>query len=283
LDGVSVRHRKKQTNVFSDLSTIHDSLSNDGSIVIKSPMSYIVSGHLQLLGYLAPTASDPILIATDDIGLISESPFSASEIQKYTNMINMPVFAVWAVPPQGMNNGGSTNGAYLVTDWQSQRASGEAPAEAIALTFYDNSSGALDLSSGLLTVATAGFYRHSMYLHMEVTHAGNFGVFVQINGLRHVGDFCQTTADSTFSDSHHFSTEIWHNAGDQVGFQIATTDTNSANGLFASWTTTLAYNGTVLGVPTSMEKCVAMVSARRSSPMVVVIDTRDVGNGYFHR
>jgi hypothetical protein len=92
--------------------SFHDSrffVINDGSIVIKAPMSYIVSGHLQLLGYLAPTASDPILIATDDIGLISESPFTASEIQKYTNMINMPVFAVWAVPPQGMNNGGSTN------------------------------------------------------------------------------------------------------------------------------------------------------------------------------
>lgn len=209
--------------------------------------SYAIANRAQLEDYTSASSS---ILAADDTGLLVQAPYSMEELAQRVGMSNRPVFAVWCVPPQDMSaNGPSTQGSYNIGNWRTSK-DGSVPSEALALRFGDVSGGALDRTTGNFTVARSGLYRHSMYLRMNSSSNGAYGLFLRINGLRHVGDFLTTPADTFFKDSLHFSTEQWHEAGEVINFTLVTTFTDgSADGIFASWTVTLAFDGAEAGTP----------------------------------
>jgi hypothetical protein len=118
----------------------------------------------------------------------------ATELRRYVGMANAPMFDAWTVPPQNMSaNGPATQGTYIITGWQAQTADPDAaaPAEAKAMVFFDESDGAFDPSTGIFSVPKSGNYRHSMYMRIRGNNDGNYGIFLRVNGVRHVGDFFQ--------------------------------------------------------------------------------------------
>lgn len=207
---------------------------------------------VRLTNYASLDSQKPAILEADGMGSLHKAEVSLTELSKYIDSRNDYLFSVWTVPPNGLDEGGATNGTYVLDDWKSAR--GTTPGEAVVMGFYDNSDGALDAATGIFTVPVDGLYRHSMYVRMR-SYGGNFGIFVQIGGLRHVGDFFPVTTDTTFNDCHSFSAEVWHRAGDEVCFQLSTTDStgSGADGRFAHWAITRVYNGDTLGVPASDE------------------------------
>jgi hypothetical protein len=173
---------------------------------MQHTMSYAISNQVQLSGYAADPQGDPVLIAVDDAGLLSKSTYDATELRRYVGMANVQMFDAWTVPPQNMSaNGPATQGTYLISGWQAQTADPDtvAPAEAKAITFSDGSGGAFDLATGIFSVPKSGNYRHSMYMRIRGNNDGNYGIFLRVNGVRHVGDFFKIPNDAVFDNSCH--------------------------------------------------------------------------------
>lgn len=209
--------------------------------------SYTIAHKAQLEDYAAASSS---ILTSDDTGLIVSAPYSTEELTQRVGMSNRPMFSVWTVPPQDMSiNGPSTQGTYVINNWRTE-SGGSVPPEATVLHYGDASGGALDLATGNFTIARSGIYRHSMYLRMNSSSNGNYGLFLRINGMRHVGDFRGTPADVVFRDSLNFATEMWHEAGEVINFIVVTTfEDGSADGIFASWTVSLVFDGAEAGTP----------------------------------
>jgi hypothetical protein len=164
-------------------------------------------------------------------------------------MVNRRLFSVWTVPPQNMVVDGPTEGVYRLGNWRID-AAGSVPAQATALSFYDSTDGALDHTTGLFNVPRTGIYRHSLYAHVQTIGHTNFGLFVEVNGMRHVGNFARTPEDVVFGDSAHFAIEMWHQENEKIGFLCATAHTDTTiNGYFAHWTVTRTYDSATFGVP----------------------------------
>ncbi|BBI30583.1 hypothetical protein QKT49_gp180 [Acanthamoeba castellanii medusavirus] len=190
-----------------------------------------------------------MLLDVDDAGNVAPSPFTSVDISKRLDMVNKRLFSVWTVPPQNMIVDGPTQGIYRLGNWRVD-ADGSVPAQATVLTFYDKTEGGLDYETGLFSVPASGLYRHSLYTHVQTIGHTNFGIFVETNGLRHVGNFARTPEDVVFGDSAHFSTELWHDENDKIGFLCATAHTDTTiNGRFAHWTVTRTYDSATFGVP----------------------------------
>ncbi|QPB44494.1 hypothetical protein [Medusavirus stheno T3] len=207
---------------------------------------------VRLTDYASLDPQKPAILEADATGSLHKAEVSLTDLSDYIEARNDYLFSVWAVPPNQLDEGGATNGTYVLKDWKSAR--GTTPVESTVMGFYDRTDGALDPTTGSFTAPVDGVYRHSMYVRMR-SYGGNFGIFVQIGGLRHVGDFFPVTTDAALDDCHSFSVEVWHRAGDQVCFQLSTTDSagSGADGRFAHWSVTRIYNGTALGVPVSDE------------------------------
>ncbi|BBI30479.1 hypothetical protein QKT49_gp284 [Acanthamoeba castellanii medusavirus] len=200
---------------------------------------YVISDKLSLPGY---TPSEAMLLAADDDGTVAVAPITVSSIVKFVRSTNVPLFEVWRVPPQNMVRDGSNGGKYVLGNWLAERPPLEertstTPFPAVVLNYFDNSGGALNRSTGIFTVPTSGSYRHSMTLRVVNVSSsrGSFGVFLQVNGVRTLGDYSLNTGDNGFKDYKHFHTEMWHEAGDQIAFQINVNGGDGAHGMFARW------------------------------------------------
>jgi hypothetical protein len=197
--------------------------------------TFIVSGQVQLPDY-APGES--VLIETDNSDTVQVLPVSTQSVHRFLYSTNVPMFEVWMVPPQAM-----VTGTYCVLgNWQAQRPPLESrtsttPLPAVVLNYFDNSAGDLDGTSGVFTASTSGTYRHSMTIRVNDlnSNTGSYGAFVRVNGVRSLGDFFFNTGDTGFHEYHHFSTEMWHNAGDEIAFQALVNSEDGANGVFARW------------------------------------------------
>jgi hypothetical protein len=214
-------------------------------------MSFYAISHLVQASPVQTGVGDgtPMLLDADDTGIVDASPFTASDVSKHLEMVNDRLFSVWTVPPQGMTTNGPDGGLYQLGNWRID-GQGSVPPEATVLTFYDDTSGALDSVGGLFKVPVSGLYRHSMYAHFQTIGHTNFGIFVQINGLRHVGNFARTPEDVVFGDCAHFATELWHQQDDEIGFLCGTSYTDTTtNGYFAHWTVSLSYDSASSGIP----------------------------------
>lgn len=200
---------------------------------------YIISDKLALSGYVPP---ESMLLATDDDGNVELAPVSVASVVKFIASTNVPMFEVWRVPPQGMVRNGSNGGKYVLGNWLADRPALEdrtptTPFPAVVLNYFDNSAGAFDRGSGIFTVPASGTYRHSMTLRVVniSSSRGSFGVFVQVNNVRTLGDFYLNTGDNGYKDYHHFHTEMWHEAGDEIAFQVIVNGGDGANGIYARW------------------------------------------------
>ncbi|BBI30582.1 hypothetical protein QKT49_gp181 [Acanthamoeba castellanii medusavirus] len=198
---------------------------------------YIVSDAIYLSGTVD---SEPTLLEKDVDGFIHASTTSTRDMYELIYMTNAPVFEVWCIPPGNMVRDGSSNGVYTLGNWQAAKPevrNETTPISAVVLNYFDDSDGALNRTSGIFTVPVSGTYRHSMTLQVRnfTSSRGSSGVFVQVNGVRTVGDYHRNAGDNAFAEYHHFHTELWHNAGDQVAFSSITNGGDGASGTFARW------------------------------------------------
>jgi hypothetical protein len=204
---------------------------------MEQPEPYTISG----IVYLPDTVADTSVLVEKDVnGYFLTSTISTMKMYEFIYQTNVPFFEVWCVPPSSMVGGGPSGASYTLSGWQSAQPTqrdGSTPASALMLHYFDESGGALDLASGVFTVPVSGNYRHSMTLQVKnfTSSQGSSGVFVQVNGVRTVGDYYLNAGDNAFAEYHHFHTELWHNAGDRVAFVTITNGGDGTAGTYARW------------------------------------------------
>lgn len=194
--------------------------------------AYTISEELLKPGYA--TNGEAMLVNTNEDGLVRISPpVSVTAARRFIRSTNVPLFEVWRRPP-----GNLTDGSNVVLGWwRATRPPGSenAPLPAYVLNHYDRSGGALDLDTGIFTVPVSGIYRHSLGLKVRHTSGSAIvAIHVRVNGVRTLGDSHRNTGDDGFHDHYSFSTEMWHDAQDQVSFQVSTSS-GSSEGIFARW------------------------------------------------
>jgi hypothetical protein len=194
--------------------------------------AYTISKELLKPGYA--TKSEALLVNTNEDGLVSIAPpISVTAVKRFIRSTNVPVFEVWRVPPGNLADGSTT----VLTAWRSDRPPGseKAPLPAYVLNHYDRSGGAFNLATGVLTIPKSGIYRHSLGLKVRnASGSAAIGIHVRVNGVRTLGDSHRNTGDDGFRDHYSFTTEMWHDAQDQVAFQVSTSG-GSSEGIFARW------------------------------------------------
>lgn len=193
---------------------------------------YVISEELLKTGYA--TNGDSLLMNTDHGGLVSiVPPVSVPAVRRFIRSTNVPMFEVWRVPPGNLADGSTT----VLTNWRADRPPGaeNAPLSAYVLNHYDRSQGAFDRTTGIFTVPVSGIYRHSLGLKVRnASGSAVTAVHVRVNGVRTLGDSHRNTGDDGFHDHYSFTTEMWHDAQDQVAFQVAISG-GSSEGMFARW------------------------------------------------
>jgi len=261
-------------------ANLADSYQVDGKVLL--PIFNTSDGQPETLT-TTPTFS---LLAANDDGILQSSGYTTAEIQSLLGYLNVPVFAAWTIGPQSMNNNSShvnSEGyaSYIAGNWSfenSSTSSSTIPSQVPGLFFYDNSNGIFDPVLGVMTIteSTWGLYRHTLYFTFNPTNVAIWGLFININGTRSVGNLMvpgylpaytlgyvliddSITVINDTSDGfsptvgyYNLSFELWHSPGDQVSFEIGVTNyttTSGNNCNFCYWAVTYVTSGPINGYP----------------------------------
>lgn len=186
---------------------------------------------------LAPSDGEPAVLQVGLDGKVSTSATKVSTLKKLLKQSSLPLFDVWAVPPSNMNVG-----KYTITNWQDAQPverDTSTPIPSVVLHYYDQSAGALNKTSGILTIPESGSYRHSVCVKsVNRGDQGSLGITLRINGSDTMGKFFLTTGDGSYGDMRNYTDEHYHEAGDTVQVVVMSNTAEGTDGVYSKWTVT---------------------------------------------